>query len=435
MTSRTDKSICTSTVPPEYFSHLDVNGRRLDLEQRPELMRGTIDMIVPKDYWVQDPPPPNASSTATIPRPPQPLHYIFALDVSCDSSHRRGGPQEPELRAHPMLAEVTRTLKELIYGSSEDGKDNQEGDQAEDGQPEKRGGLPPGAKVAIVTFDKVVHFYNMKAGLEKPQMLVVGDIDDMFVPLSEGFLVDAWQSRYIHKHPYLQAKCRADSLNQTRSLIETLLDSIPSLFATSTISEAAMGRPVKAALLALKNIGGQLNIFQTRLPTVGPGALKHRDEAKIQGTDKEKTLFVPQDPFYRAVAEEAVEAGIGINLFLFPSQFIDVASLGVLSGLTGGDVFFHPRFDPVRDGLKLQSQLSRLLTRETAYSVTMRIRCSEGKNLMPERMYSSDSWTDRASFDRAENCRTFRQFLSTQCYRPRIWQHGRRQGRCCLDQT
>lgn len=153
-------------------------------------------MIVPKDYWVQDPPPTNSSSTLTVPRPPQPLHYIFALDVSSDTSYRRGGPQEPELRAHPMLAEVTKTLKEIIYGSSEDEQDQQDGDRDENDQPPKRrGGLPVGAKVAIVTFDKVVHFYNLKAGLDKPQMLVVGDIDDMFVPLSEGFLVDVWESR------------------------------------------------------------------------------------------------------------------------------------------------------------------------------------------------------------------------------------------------
>ena len=161
--------------------------------------------------------------------------------------------------------------------------------------------------------------------------------------------------------------------------MENLLDSIPDLFATNTVIESAIGGPLKASLLALKTIGGQLNIFSTRLPTAGPGALKHRDETKLQGTDKERQLFVPQDPFYRSIAEEAVEAGIGINLFLFPSQFIDVASLGVLAGLTGGDVYFHPRFDPVRDGIKLQSQLKRVLTRETGYGVTMRVRCSEGE--------------------------------------------------------
>ena len=52
--------------------------------------------------------------------------------------------------------------------------------------------------------------------------------------------------------------------------------------------------------------------------------------------------------------------------------------VGVLSGLTGGEVFFHPRFDPTREGHKLTSELTGVLTRETGYSVTMRIRCSEG---------------------------------------------------------
>lgn len=77
-----------------------------------------------------------------------------------------------------------------------------------------------------------------------------------------------------------------------------------------------------------KSCGGQVNIFQTSLPTIGPGALKHREDSKLYGTDKEKTLFVPQDPFYRTTAEECVESGIGVNLFLFPTQYIDVASIG-----------------------------------------------------------------------------------------------------------
>lgn len=77
-----------------------------------------------------------------------------------------------------------------------------------------------------------------------------------------------------------------------------------------------------------KNLGGQLSIFQTSLPTIGLGALKHREDSKLYGTDKEKSLFVPQDPFYRMAAEECVESGIGVNLFLFPSQYIDAATLG-----------------------------------------------------------------------------------------------------------
>lgn len=40
---------------------------------------------------------------------------------------------------------------------------------------------------------------------------------------------------------------------------------------------------------------------------------------------------MPQDPFYRMAAEECVESGIGVNLFLFPSQYIDAATLGASS--------------------------------------------------------------------------------------------------------
>ena len=156
------------TVPQEYFAHLDVNGRRLDLDQRPELLKGSIDFIVPKDYWVQDMPPSTSTSNLTIPRTPQPLHYIFAIDVSCDVSQRRAPQgaqaQEPELRIHPMLREVCRNLKEIIYGTEEEnllGEDGQEQTNGHAAQTRK-GGLPQGAKVAIVTFDKVVHFYNLK---------------------------------------------------------------------------------------------------------------------------------------------------------------------------------------------------------------------------------------------------------------------------------
>jgi protein transport protein SEC24 len=127
-----------------------------------------------------------------------------------------------------------------------------------------------------------------------------------------------------------------------------------------------------------RRFGGQINLFQSCLPTVGPGALRTREDQKLYGTDKEKTLFTSQDALYRQLGEECADAGVGVNLFLFPSQYIDVASIGVLAGLTGGEVFFHPRFDPTREGHKLASELRGTLTREMGYSVTMRIRCSEG---------------------------------------------------------
>lgn len=59
---------CTlCTVPSEYYAQLDATGRRIDLNQRPELTKGTVEYVAPIDYMV---------------RPPMPPVYFFLIDVS-----------------------------------------------------------------------------------------------------------------------------------------------------------------------------------------------------------------------------------------------------------------------------------------------------------------------------------------------------------------
>ncbi|KAJ9478797.1 putative Protein transport protein SEC24 (putative) [Pseudozyma hubeiensis] len=390
-------------VAPDYFCNLDMSGRRVDFDQRPELSRGSIDFAVPKEYWaIQSAPPASvllpvapastrtetakiepkqdakdyegttlglsgqgaqAARTATkaandalnglqlgkgrtTVRAPRPLTYFFAIDVSY-SAVRSGA-----------LASSVQAIRETLYGPKDSSADaGTNGAPDADATAGPGFGLVEGARVAILTFDRALHFYNLSAELDQAQMLVVGDIDEPFVPISDGLLADVWESRH---------------------LIEGLLDNLPVMFGDNMVGDAALGAAVRGAQAALSTIGGQVNIFLSTIPTVGPGALKHREDTKLYGTDKEKNLFIPQDGFYRGVAEECVDAGIGINVFFFPSQYIDVATIGVLPGSTGGEVFFHPRFDPVRDGIKLQSEVRRTVLRETAYNVTMRLRCSNG---------------------------------------------------------
>jgi len=44
-------------------------------------------------------------------------------------------------------------------------------------------------RVGFVTYTNVLHFYNVKSSLVQPQMMVVGDVEDVFVPMVDGFLV------------------------------------------------------------------------------------------------------------------------------------------------------------------------------------------------------------------------------------------------------
>lgn len=55
------------SVPGDYFAHLDATGRRIDLDQRPELTKGSVDFVAPTEYMV---------------RPPMPPLYFFLIDVS-----------------------------------------------------------------------------------------------------------------------------------------------------------------------------------------------------------------------------------------------------------------------------------------------------------------------------------------------------------------
>ncbi|UZJ54787.1 hypothetical protein CBS101457_004107 [Exobasidium rhododendri] len=395
-------------VAADYFCNLDMSGRRIDFDQRFELSRGTIEFKVPKEYWaVQSAPPASLLLPATpantmtetaqlspkadeknngqfegstmglsgqggqaakmatkvasealgnfsvgqgrtVVRAPRPLTYLFAIDVSF-SSVRSGS-----------LKAALDSIREALYGTKERQDEIDTEDKGQEGDSGTMGpgyGLPHGSRVAIVTFDRSLHFYNLLPHLDHAQMLVVADIDEPFVPLSEGLLADPWESRTV---------------------IESLLENLPTIFAENLVAEAALGAAIRGAQAALSTIGGQCNVFLSTIPTVGPGSLKHREDTKLYGTDKEKQLFTPQDGFYRGVAEECVDAGIGINVFFFPSQYIDVATIGTLTGLTGGELFFHPRFDIVRDRLRLDSQIKRTILRESGYNATMRVRCSNG---------------------------------------------------------
>lgn len=122
-------NMCTfpNDTPPEYYAPLDQNGARVDREQRPELMTGTVEFLVPKEYWNKE---------------PVGLQTLFLIDVSRESIHRG------------FLKAVCQGIADALYG--EDGAaDGTEGDESTARK------LPVGSKVGIVTFDSEVQFYNL----------------------------------------------------------------------------------------------------------------------------------------------------------------------------------------------------------------------------------------------------------------------------------
>lgn len=94
-----------------------MSGRRTDYDYRPELRNGIVEYIVPEDYWAKT---------------PQPLRYLFAIDVSWNSSQSG------------MLTTFCKTLSDILYDETSSDR------------------LPNGARIGIMTFDNTIHFYNLK---------------------------------------------------------------------------------------------------------------------------------------------------------------------------------------------------------------------------------------------------------------------------------
>lgn len=336
-------------VSSDYFSPVDMSGRRVDRDQRPELMRGAVEFVVPKEYWSK---PLEKGETIED----RALRWLFLVDVSMESCNRGG------------LTAIVQGIKQALYGELT------ESDGVADADTQK---LPKGTKVAIVTFDKEIHFYNLnvcyfftlvelllslivrcvQSSLDAAQMMVVSDLEDPFVPLSTGLFVDPYESR---------------------SVIEPLLDSLPTMFSVIKSPEPALLPTLYAVLDAMEKSGGRIICSLSSLPTWGPGRLFLREDTKVLGTEKEKVLFTTEHHNWRKLAVKMVDSGVGLDLFLTPHAYIDAATLGHVSSTTGGDVFFYPNFVTSRDTPRLINDLVHVLHRETGYNALMKVRCSNG---------------------------------------------------------
>ena len=299
-------------TPAAYFCHLDEGGLRKDRFDRPELSKGVVEFIAPAEYMV---------------RPPQEPTYVFVLDVSATAV--RSG----------MLQSASNAIKASLDDLPGRGR----------------------TKIGFVTFDNSVHFYNMASDLAQPQMVVVADLNELFVPLPDNLLVN---------------------LQESRSVVESFLDSLPDMFAKNpVVSQSCLGPALKAAFTVMKAVGGKMCVFQSIMPNLGDGALKPRENQSLMGTPSEVTLLRPDTAWYKDTAIEFSRQQICVDMFLFPYQYMDLAALGELPKLTSGFLHSYVMFNYENDGQRFEEELNKALTTTTAFEAVMRIRCTKGMRI------------------------------------------------------
>lgn len=271
-------------------------------------------------------------------RAPQPLIYLFLFDVSFAGV------------TSGLLATAARCILESL-------------DRIPNADRRTR--------LGFMAVDGSLHYFSIpRDGSENndSRMLVVSDLDEPFLPTPEDLLVNL-------------SECRAN--------IETFLTKLQSMFANTQSGASAMGSALRAGHKLISHVGGKMVVLSASLPNVGHGALTPREDKKLLGTSKENALLQTQNSFYKSFAVECSKTQVSIDMFLFSSQYQDVASLSNLPRYTGGQTYFYPAWNAARteDAVKFATEFSDYLSAEIGLEAVLRVRTTTG--LRPSAFYGN----------------------------------------------
>eukprot|EP01127_Copromyxa_protea_P017572 TRINITY_DN5379_c0_g1_i1.p1 TRINITY_DN5379_c0_g1~~TRINITY_DN5379_c0_g1_i1.p1 ORF type:complete len:804 (-),score=147.88 TRINITY_DN5379_c0_g1_i1:19-2430(-) len=213
--------------------------------------------------------------------------------------------------------------------------------------------------VAFITYDSSIHLYHLTE--KKPVMMILTDLFDIQVPLGYKFLAP------LHAH---------------RAAADKLLSSLSAMFHSqaSPINQtpaSCMGSALAAAIKITRASGGKILTFSCMPPTVGLGLVSSTYDQAFLNTDKEMKLINPENEYYKNLGIEIQKLHISVDQFFF-GTFNNIATLGSLSKLTGGQVYHYPQFQATTDAMEFGNDLRHNLIRPTVYETVLRVRATKG---------------------------------------------------------
>lgn len=70
-----------------------------------------------------------------------------------------------------------------------------------------------------------------------------------------------------------------------------------------------------------------MTVFQHSIPSIGPAALKNREDHNTRAGEQSTELLNPSTDFYKKIALECSAHQVAIDFFFMNSHYIDIATL------------------------------------------------------------------------------------------------------------
>ncbi|KFH43766.1 Protein transport protein-like protein [Hapsidospora chrysogenum ATCC 11550] len=291
-------------------------------------------------------------------RPPQPLVYLFLFDVSYAAI------------SSGLLATSARTILDSLNRIP---------------NADRR------TRLGFLAVDSSLHYFSVPKDEDENgevHQLVISDLDEPFLPVPHDLLVP---------------------LSDSRQSVEKFLQKLPDMFQNNQSNFSCMGPALRAGHKLISALGGKIVVLTASLPNLGVGKLEMREDKKLLGTSKEGTLLQTANSFYKSFAVECSKNQVSVDMFLFSSQYQDVASLSNLPRYTGGQTYFYPGWHASRpeDALKFATEFSEFLSSEIGLEAVLRVRGTTG--LRMNTFYGN-------FFNRSSDLCAFPAFPRDQCY-------------------
>jgi len=308
-----DKWICNmckakNVTLPYFFESFDKSGQRKDKGTRPEISAGSYEFYATKSFLNND-------------RPLNKPVYVFCLDVSLAASQ------------NGYLSSAVESIKEAI----------KEGIPYEDN-----------VKVAIITYDTSVHFYNLDSRLTQPQMFQVND-SAIFLPLPMKYLLV--------------------NLVESKDIILSTLDMIQSGFNSNTQRDASkLLEALDSTGMIVHGIGGKVMIFHA-----SHSIREHPRLKSTQNLAQDELIYATTDN--RLLSNKGInfsEHNASVDLFIAAEQYINLVTLNQICDYTTGHLHFFKKFRIDSHYKNLNARIKKTLSRNVSLECVMRTRISGG---------------------------------------------------------
>ncbi|MES1909383.1 MAG: hypothetical protein MHM6MM_002130 [Cercozoa sp. M6MM] len=367
---------CVNETPKHYMSPLMQTQQgtqiRCDLRDRPELRRGTYEIIPPAEYSVPE-------------RGPMAPGYFFVVDIS-------NAARSVDLLRHVACAIASSIESQQMPGHASER-----------------------TRFGLITYDGSVTFHLFGSGRRKARAISL--------PVtSEPNNTNVESLKQLLEKTGVFLPCKRSELfvplSQSQELIESVLSTLPDTVppAPPVNSDSCLLAAVAAAVATVMGTAGKVILVSAALPCVGFGALTTRENPRLRGADEEHKVFLPASPAYRTLAMLAARQYVGIDVHLVrcpaPAAaqlqvgqqqqqqqqrgeredfvYADAATVSLLARHSGGD--FHsykarakvigaPDNETLDSLAPLRVQLQLALTRKQGWEAVMRLRPSRGLKL------------------------------------------------------